>query len=114
MGTLFGFSRARLTIGACVVLACYFAYTAAVDATRNQAMDRGRIEAAEELRALEDKLAYLEAVKEYVGSDEYAEQQARRQLGYVRAGEIAFVVNGPAPDEDEVAAGSWWERLFPR
>jgi cell division protein FtsB len=114
MGTLFGLSRARLTIAVCLVLAGYFVYTAAIDATRNQEINQDRLEAAQELQALNDRLAYLEAVRDYVASDGYVEQQARRQLGYIRPGEIAFVVNGPEAEVDDTAAGSWWERLFPR
>ena len=114
MGTLFGLSRARLTIAVCLVLAGYFVYTAAIDAAKNQEIDQGRLEAAQELRELHDRLGYLEAVRDYVASDEYVEQQARRQLGYIRPGEIAFVVNGPEAEVDDTTAGSWWERLFPR
>lgn len=114
MGTLFGLSRARLTIAVCLVLAGYFVYTAAVDATKNQEVGQGRLEAAQELQELKGRLAYLEAVRDYVASDEYVEQQARRQLGYIRPGEIAFVVNGPAAEVEDTTAGSWWERLFPR
>ena len=114
MGTLLGFSRARLTIVVCLILAGYFVYSAAIDAARNQEIDQGRLVAAQELHQLNDRLAYLEAVRDYVGSDEYVEQQARRQLGYVRPGEVAFVVNGPTLEEDSSSAGSWWERLFPR
>ena len=114
MGTLFGFNRARFTIALCLAIAGYFAYSAAVDATRNKEMNEGRAQAAHELQELRDRLEYLGAVRDYVASDEYVEQQARRQLGYVRSGEVAFVVNGPPAEEDAVAAGSWWERLFPR
>lgn len=114
MGTLFGLSRARLTIAVCLILAGYFVYSAAIDAAKNQEMDQGRLEAAQELLELTDRLAYLEAVRDYVASDEYVEQQARRQLGYVRPNEFAFVVTGPPAEEDDTFAGSWWERLFPR
>ena len=41
-------------------------------------------------------------------------QEARRQLGYVRDGEVPFVVVSPALPDDSKPAGDWWERLFPR
>ncbi|MCC7362741.1 MAG: septum formation initiator family protein [Dehalococcoidia bacterium] len=74
-----------------------------------------RFEAEQDLRALEDRRAYIEAVRDYVSSDQYVEQEARRQLGYVRPGEIPFVViSPPVEDNSELPKGDWWERLFPR
>ena len=69
---------------------------------------------AQERDALVEKKQYLQAVKDYVSSDAYIEQQARRQLGYVRDGEIGFAVVSPPPVQTAQPSGDWWERLFPR
>jgi len=92
----------------------YFSYTAAVGWYRNHQLAEQRDRAEAQLRILEDKEAYLEAVLQYVSSDDYVEQQARRQLGYIRPGEVPFIVIGPEPVQEDVVAGDWWERLFPR
>lgn len=113
MGALQG-TRTRLVVIACLAVAGYFAYTAATGWIRNQQLTDDRAEAELRLRELEDRKAYLEAVRDYVASDAYVEQQARRQLGYIRDGEVPFVVTSPPVRDDGNPTGSWWERLFPR
>jgi cell division protein FtsB len=106
--------RTRFLVLLCLAVACYGMYTAAAGWYRNNQLQDSRAEAEAEVLALEDKKAYLEAVKAYVASDAYVEQQARRQLGFGREGEVVFVVNSPSVEEDPGRFGSWWERLFPR
>ena len=113
MGALQG-TRTRLGVIACLVVAGYFAYTAATGCIRNQQLNDDRARAELRLQELEDRKAYLEAVRDYVASDAYVEQQARRQLGYIRDGEVPFVVTSPLGQDAETPTGSWWERLFPR
>lgn len=110
----FARSRARLFFLACLLLAGYFSYTAASAALRNHALDQDRREAQRDLDALEAKQAYLKAVLNYASSDAYVEQEARRQLGWMREGEVPFVVIGPPLRDDPTPAGDWWQRLFPR
>lgn len=107
-------SRGQLVFLVCLGVAMYFSYTAAVGWYRNHQLAEQRDRAEAQLRILEDKEAYLEAVLQYVSSDDYVEQQARRQLGYIRPGEVPFIVIGPEPVQEDVVAGDWWERLFPR
>lgn len=111
--TSFTRSRAKLAFVLCLLLAGYFAYTAVAGAIRTHQLTESQAQDLQEIRELEARKAYLAGVREYVASDEYVEQQARRLLGYVRPGEVPFVViSPPAPDGDE--GGDWWERLFPR
>lgn len=107
-------SRGQLVFLVCLGVALYFTYTAAVGWYRNHQLAEQRDRAEAQYSALEEKKAYLEAVLAYVSSDDYVEQEARRQLGYIRPGEVPFVVTGPAPASEGVVAGDWWERLFPR
>ena len=107
-------SRGQLVFLVCLGVALYFAYTAAVGWYGNHQLAEQRDRAEAQLRDLENEEAYLQAVLRYVSSDDYVEQQARRQLGYIRPGEVPFIVTGPEPLQDDVVADDWWERLFPR
>jgi cell division protein FtsB len=107
-------TRARLVILLCTVVAGYCIYTAATGWYRNSQLDSDQTAAAKDVQELQDKKAYLEAVRAYVASDAYVEQEARRQLGYGREGETVFVVTSPPVKQDATRSGSWWERLFPR
>jgi len=97
-----------------LLIAGYFVYTAAVGAYRTHQLADEKSKAQQEVTALENKKKYLEAVRDYVASDAYVEQQARRQLGYVREGEVPFVVVSPSLEESAKPTGEWWQRLFPR
>jgi len=107
-------SRSRIIFLGCLLIAGYFVYTAAVGAYRTHQLAEEKANAQQEVTALENKKKYLEAVRDYVASDAYVEQQARRQLGYVRDGEVPFVVVGPPLEESAEPTGEWWQRLFPR
>jgi cell division protein FtsB len=107
-------SPARIAFAVCAVLAIYFASTAVQGAIRNERLADARDEAAREVGDLHDRKEYLEAIITYVGSDEYVEQEARRQLGFVRPGEVAFVVVSPPIDDEDSTSPLWWERMFPR
>jgi len=112
--TVFRKSRGRIIFLAGVMLACYFTYSAVSGAIQNHRLDQERRDAEQQVRLLEEKNGYLQAVKEYVSSDAYVEQEARRQLGYTREGEIGFAIVSPPAPAGTAAAGDWWQRLFPR
>lgn len=107
-------SRARITILVCILFAGYFVYTAASSTLRSQALRNEYGESTTAIASLQQKKTYLEAVREYAASDAYVEQEARRRLGYIRPGEVPFVVNSPPAVESTQVSGDWWERLFPR
>ena len=106
-------SRSRLVFFAGLLVAAYFIYTAAAGALQAHNLSEDRATAEKDLAQLEDKKACLDAVKSYVASDAYVEQEARRRLGYTRDGEVPFVVISPSPEPQAVAEGDWWQRLFP-
>ena len=107
-------TRTRLLILLCFSVAGYGLYTAATGWYRNGQLDSDRTAAEHRVKELQDEKAYLEGVKAYVASDAYVEQQARRQLGYAREGEVVFVVSSPEVPRQDEQSGAWWERLFPR
>jgi cell division protein DivIC len=106
-------SRARLFFVVCLAVAGYFAYVAVAGAIQNERLAEDRANAQQQLAELEWKKQCLEAVKRYVASDAYVEQEARRRLGYIRDGEVPFVVNSPSLPATEASGSDWWERLFP-
>ena len=63
-------------------------------------------------------MAKLEAVRDYLRTDEYIEGEARRLLGLVQPGESLVVVSSsvtPAPDSGESEDSDyrpWWEKLY--
>jgi cell division protein FtsB len=104
-------SRGRLVFAAAVLLAAYFAYDAALGAIRTYRLEQQRAAAEAELARLEAQRDYLQGVLDYVASDAYVEQVARRELGYVRDGEVPFLVVGPTPEPAK--PGPWWEAQAP-
>lgn len=111
---VFSRSRSRLLFVACLVVAGYFVFIALTGVIQNHRLADQRKEEAALTAELAGEKAYLEAVRNYVASDAYVEQEARRQLGYTRYGEVPFVVTSPAPKDDGPPTGKWWQRLFPR
>ena len=107
-------SRARITVVVCLLVAGYFLYTASLGAVRSSEIARDRQAAEQQVEQLRHRLATLEGIRDYVASDTYVEQQARRQLGYVRPGEVAFIVSGPSIVMEQEESARWWERLFPQ
>ncbi len=104
-------SRGRIAFALAVLIAAYFAYDAALGAIRTYRLEQQRTAAEAELARLEAQRAYLQGVLDYVASDAYVEQVARRELGYVREGEVPFLVLGPTPEP--VKPGPWWEAQAP-
>ena len=107
-------SRSRLLFCGCLLVAGYFTYSAVGGAIKTHQLAQERAQDAAQAVQLKDELAYITAVKDYVSSDDYVEQQARRQLGYIRPGEVPYVVVSPPVKADATTSGIWWERLFPR
>lgn len=72
-----------------------------------------------ELRQLDADHEQLDAIRQYLQSDEYVEDVARRVLGLVRPGETLVVVSGPTPAAASPAGDAaawrddpWWKDLF--
>jgi cell division protein FtsB len=107
-------TRSQLLFIACLAVAGYFGYAAVSGWYENHQLAEQRDQAERKLAALEEKRDYLDGVRDYVESDDFVEQQARRELGYVYPDETPVVVISPPMEEQRLTAGDWWERLFPR
>lgn len=104
-------------LGVTAVILGYFLVTGATTALRSGQLSDREDRLRAEITELEDRFERLEALREYLDSDEYIEAVAREQLGLVREGETSIVVistapsagpGGEEPEEDEL----WWERLI--
>lgn len=106
-------------IAVALALFGFLALSTARNLVRHYELQSRERELRVELRQLDADHAQLEAVRQYLQSDEYIEDVARRVLGLVRPGETLVVVSGPTPAaEAPVAADAargddqWWKDLF--
>jgi len=99
----------------------YFLFSGALQAVRSYQLGQEAGDLKVELGQFRERYQRLEALRDYLNSDEYIETVAREQLGLVRPGETGIVVIAPAPtpaleaDPDEEASPPrrlWWEELI--
>jgi len=97
----------------------YFAFVAFGGTLLTQRVNQAEQELRQEVAALQEDQATLEAIREFLWTDEYVEGVARRMLGLVRKGEALVIVSPnvtatPVPEEDTREAGRrrWWEELY--
>ena len=73
------------------------------------------------LAVLQEENSRLTAAAEYLETDQGAEKIARQDFGYVRSGEVAYVVVAPATETDFVPAppepfeefdSAWWQGIW--
>lgn len=106
--------RAILIVTALVV--AYFLITAGVHAFRSHQLrgQEGRLRS--EIAQIQQRHQRLEALRDYLNSDEYIESVAREQLGLVREGETGFIAISTLPSSDpppdEAQPELWWDILL--
>lgn len=112
-------SSARIVLGLTVIIVGYFLVTGATSALRSSQLSDQQDRLRAEITDLQQRFERLEALREYLDSDEYIEAVAREQLGLVREGETSIVVipapPSPAPDgeeEEPEESELWWETLI--
>jgi cell division protein FtsB len=110
------FTQAVLLLALAVI--GYFAFVAVGGTLLSQRVNQQEQELRQEVTALEADQATLEAIREYLWTDEYVEGVARRMLGLVRKGESLVIVAPsvtatPAIEEDtQEIKRRWWEELY--
>ncbi len=108
----------RIAILLATLVVGYFVFAAAGDTLLSQRLSQDEQELQQEIGDLQRQQSQLEAIREYLRTDEYIEGVARRILGLVRPGETLVIVTSsatpvPANGEiDEKQPGRWWEQLF--
>ena len=99
-----------------MLIAGFLAFSTARNVVRHYQLRQEERDLRAELRQLDADADELAAVREYLESDEYIEDVARRTLGLVRPGETLVIVSGSetvASPTPVVQAGEpWWKALF--
>jgi cell division protein FtsB len=108
----------------CIAFAAigYLAFTTARYVVHNYQLRGQETQLRAQLTQMDQDHAQLLALRDYLQSDEYVEDVARRQLGLVRPGETLVVVSqadtvptGSAspPPTGATPGAPWWKDLFP-
>ena len=96
----------------------YLLFTAAGEVLLSHRLNQDEQRLQQELTKLRRQQVQLEAIREYLKTDEYIEGVARRVLGLVRPGETLVIVSStvpPTPMPDGFAQEDgrrWWEALY--
>ena len=96
----------------------YFIFAAIGDVILSQRLNGDEQRLQQEIVELERQEIALQAIRDYLQTDEYIEGVARRTLGLVRPGESLVIVSSsadatPTPDKQTHEAGlPWWEKLY--
>jgi cell division protein DivIC len=108
-------STTKVVIMVAALIAVYFVVGGALNAVRSHQLSEEETRLQADIDDLNARYARLQALKQYLNSDEYIESVARRELGLVRKGEIGFVAIStvpsptPAPGEEPEL---WWDVLI--
>jgi cell division protein FtsB len=104
---------------AAVLAIGYLGYTTSRYVIHNYQLHQDEAQIRRDIAQLDRDHAQLVAVRDYLKSDEYVEDVARRILGLVRPGETLVVVSGapaaaatPGPLAQHTAGAEWWKDLF--
>ncbi len=96
-----------------LVGALYFLVTGAVDALRAYEARQQEQRLRAEVERLQERYRWLEALRDYMLTDDFVETMARRYLGLVREGEVGIIVVSPSPTATPQATpGPWWETIL--
>jgi cell division protein DivIC len=107
----------RIVLGVTALIVSYFLVAGGTTALRSSRLSEREDRLEAEIAELQQRYERLEALSQYLGSEEYVEGVAREQLGLVREGETSIVVIStapsptPAPDQPE-RDGLWWQNLI--
>ena len=86
-----------LVIGAAALAITYLGFTTARYVVHEYSLSEDQAQLHREINQLDRDHQQLIAVREYLKSDEYIDDVARRVLGLVRPGETLVVVSSSAP-----------------
>lgn len=98
-----------------IVVAGFLTLSIARNAVRNYQLHDEERALRAELGQLDADQEQLTSVRDYLESDEYIEDVARRVLGLVRPGETLVIVSGTPSANPTVArtpGAPWWREMF--
>jgi cell division protein FtsB len=114
-------SLTPLFLGAAVLAIGYLTFTSVRYVIHNYQLHRQEQQVHRDIAQLDQDHQQLTAVRDYLKSDEYVEDVARRVLGLVKPGETLVIVSGtaqpttsptPAPRAAVTPQNEWWKALF--
>lgn len=114
-------SLTPLFLGAAVLAIGYLTFTSAHYVIHNYHLHKQEQQIHRDIAQLDQDHQQLTAVRDYLKSDEYVEDVARRTLGLVKPGETLVIVSGteqpsasptPAPRAVVTSQAEWWKSLF--
>ena len=109
-------SGGRIIFLVTVAIVGYFLLTFALSYVRGGQLNAQEERLTTEIADLQAKYDRLQALEEYLKSDEYIEAVAREQLGLVKSGEVAYVAIStqatPTPAPGAPRQDLWWETLI--
>ena len=117
---MLGRSVPRVILLAAAVVVGYLLFTTANTTLKSYRLAGDEQETRQQIAKLDSDYQKLQAVREYLSSDEYIESVARRMLGLVKPGETLVKVSPPegeaekpeGADQQQPAGQTWWESLF--
>ena len=109
-------STTRVIAIGTAVIAVYFLVTGAVNAIRAHQLRQQEDRLQKDIEDLQTRYDRLQALKDYLNSEEYVESVAREELGLVKRGEEGIVVissvPAPTPAPGEADRSLWWDVLI--
>ena len=109
-------STTRVIAIGTAVIAVYFLVTGGVNAIRANQLRQQEDRLQQDIEDLQTRYDRLQALKDYLNSEEYVESVAREELGLVKRGEEGIVVissvPAPTPPPGEADRSLWWDVLI--
>ncbi len=109
-------STAKVIVIGTTVIAVYFLTTGAVNTIRTHQLREREQRLQQDIGDLQKRYDRLQALKDYLNSDEYIESVAREELGLVKKGEEGIVVissaPAPTPAPGDAEPSLWWDVLI--
>jgi cell division protein FtsB len=107
-----------LVVGAALLLMTYLGFTTAQYVLHDRDLRQQESQLHTDIAQLDRDHDQLVAVRDYLKSDEYVEEIARKVLGLVRPGETLVIVSSDAVPTPKPTANpertptDWWKELF--
>ena len=112
-------SPAKILLLLAAVAGGYFFFSGSADRLLSHNLSHEEQQVRDQIEELDEQKQDLEALRDYLQTNEYVEGVARKVLGVVRAGERLYVVESDAaptpegtPAESSDDKETWWERLY--
>lgn len=110
------FSPVKIVLGVTAIIVVYFLATFATNFVRDRQLNSQEARLQADIDSMQERYERLQALEDYLKSDEYVEDVAREQLGLVKEGETAFVAiptqPTPTPVPGESDLDLWWDVLI--